>query len=160
LKAAAPAAGRTATEAAIRRANMVRANAIVGRQYPAATGGGQVTISRGRGARVGEFCRAGRMPDMWMGFKSRRRLLPRDGRRFGLPVVENPSRPNDQYPEPEAEQYRKQRPISFRVQLSASVRLIVTSECLGCVHEQKSPFGFGRVWATGAPLSWQRSSWR
>ena len=75
----------------------------------------------------------------------RGRLLPRDGRSFRLPVVENPSRPNDQCPEPEAEQYRKQRPISFRVQLSARVRLILTRECPRCVHEQNPPFGFGRV---------------
>jgi hypothetical protein len=42
-------------------------------------------------------------------------LLPWAERRFRLPAVEKPSRPNDQYPEPEADQYRKRRPISFRV---------------------------------------------
>jgi hypothetical protein len=57
LKAAAPAAGRSATDAAIRRANMVRANAICcGNIRPRAVEG-QVTISRG--------CGPGKSP--WMG---------------------------------------------------------------------------------------------
>jgi hypothetical protein len=48
LKAAAPAAGSNATDAAIRRAHMVRANAIFGvGSIPPRPLGGQVTISRG-----------------------------------------------------------------------------------------------------------------
>jgi hypothetical protein len=49
LKATAPAAGRSATDAAIRKANMVRANAIYCGNIRPQPVEGQVTISRGRG---------------------------------------------------------------------------------------------------------------
>ena len=48
LNVAEPAVGSSATDSAIRRANMVRAIAMLEwRNYPAASGGGQVTILGG-----------------------------------------------------------------------------------------------------------------